>query len=197
MILRALVATWLIDVPHEESESLRNSLLDVRDTLHEASGRKGRPAGRRADPRGRSSCSTWAPRSSTCTRASSVAASRTCRRWPGAASIAPSPPTRKPKISPTGPVVTRLAEGVGLLDGEVIVMQRADPATDPEVALRAAAAAARDGLSAERGVGEPAGRDDGRDARSVAEVVDPADGRPADGRARVSSRSGTSSTSPA
>src|SRR4051794_3889654 len=40
VILRALVATWLIDVPHEESEGLRLDLLDVRDALHEAVGRR-------------------------------------------------------------------------------------------------------------------------------------------------------------
>ncbi|MFI5428042.1 nucleotidyltransferase domain-containing protein [Aeromicrobium sp. UC242_57] len=38
--LRALVATWLIDVPHHESEQLRGELLDVRDALHEVAGRR-------------------------------------------------------------------------------------------------------------------------------------------------------------
>ncbi len=40
VILRALVATWLIDVPHGESEALRSDLLDVRDALHETVGRR-------------------------------------------------------------------------------------------------------------------------------------------------------------
>ena len=39
-MMRALVATWLVDVPHGESEGLRSALLDVRDALHEVSGRR-------------------------------------------------------------------------------------------------------------------------------------------------------------
>ena len=35
VMMRALVATWLVDVPHAESEGLRSALLDVRDALHE------------------------------------------------------------------------------------------------------------------------------------------------------------------
>jgi [protein-PII] uridylyltransferase len=38
-VLKALVATWLVDVPHGELESCRQALLDVRDALHQASGR--------------------------------------------------------------------------------------------------------------------------------------------------------------
>ena len=40
VMMRALVATWLVDVPHGESEGLRSALLDVRDALHEVSGRR-------------------------------------------------------------------------------------------------------------------------------------------------------------
>jgi [protein-PII] uridylyltransferase len=39
VVLRALVATWLVDVPHAEAEACRSALLDVRDTLHEVAGR--------------------------------------------------------------------------------------------------------------------------------------------------------------
>jgi len=38
-VLKALVATWLVDVPHGELESCRQALLDVRDALHEVAGR--------------------------------------------------------------------------------------------------------------------------------------------------------------
>ncbi|MBW8751318.1 MAG: [protein-PII] uridylyltransferase, partial [Propionibacteriales bacterium] len=38
-VLKALVATWLVDVPHGELESCRQALLDVRDVLHAAAGR--------------------------------------------------------------------------------------------------------------------------------------------------------------
>ena len=37
-VLKALVATWLVDVPHVDLERSRLSLLDARDVLHEVSG---------------------------------------------------------------------------------------------------------------------------------------------------------------
>jgi [protein-PII] uridylyltransferase len=39
VVLRALVATWLVDVPHAEAEACRSALLDVRDALHDVAGR--------------------------------------------------------------------------------------------------------------------------------------------------------------
>jgi [protein-PII] uridylyltransferase len=39
VVLRCLVATWLVDVPHAEAEVSRAALLDVRDALHEVAGR--------------------------------------------------------------------------------------------------------------------------------------------------------------
>lgn len=39
VVLRALVATWLVDAPLGEVESLRSELLDVRDVLHASAGR--------------------------------------------------------------------------------------------------------------------------------------------------------------
>ena len=38
-VLKALVATWLVDVPHVDLERSRLALLDVRDALHAAAGR--------------------------------------------------------------------------------------------------------------------------------------------------------------
>jgi len=38
-VLNALVATWLVDVPHGELERCRQSLLDVRDVVHAVAGR--------------------------------------------------------------------------------------------------------------------------------------------------------------
>ncbi len=37
--LKALVASWLVDVPHVELERCRHALLDVRDVLHAVAGR--------------------------------------------------------------------------------------------------------------------------------------------------------------
>ena len=38
-VLTALVATWLVDVPHVDLERSRLALLDVRDALHDVAGR--------------------------------------------------------------------------------------------------------------------------------------------------------------
>ena len=38
-VLKALVASWLVDVPHVDLERSRRALLDVRDVLHERTGR--------------------------------------------------------------------------------------------------------------------------------------------------------------
>ena len=38
-MLRALVATWLVDVPHTDLERSRQALLDVRDVVHDLAGR--------------------------------------------------------------------------------------------------------------------------------------------------------------
>lgn len=145
VILRALVATWLIDVPHEESEGLRLRLLDVRDALHEVAGRRVERLDADVVPDAARLLGMDAEEldlhARQLGRRVAHLSSLAWRRIDGALA-----PPRKVAISSNGPVVSRLAEGVGLLDGEVIVMQRADPATDPELALRAAAVAARDGF---------------------------------------------------
>ncbi len=38
-VLKALVASWLVDVPHQDLERCRMALLDVRDALHAVAGR--------------------------------------------------------------------------------------------------------------------------------------------------------------
>ncbi len=145
VILRALVATWLIDVPHGESEALRSDLLDVRDALHETVGRRVERLDADVIPDVARFLGMGAEELDLHTR-------QLGRRIAHLASLswhkidaALAPPAKR-TITPTGPAVTPLAEGVGVLDGEVIVTGKADPATDPEVALRAAAAAARAGL---------------------------------------------------
>ena len=67
-VLKALVATWLVDVPHADLERSRLALLDARDVLHEVAGR----ASDRVGPdtwsswRRGSGCPTPAPSSATC-----------------------------------------------------------------------------------------------------------------------------------
>lgn len=144
-LLRALVATWLVDVPHVEAEVLRHQLLDVRDRLHEVTGKRGdkmtpdvlpdvaalmgmgaeeldfyvRNLGRRTSHL----CSlVW--RRVDDVLASTTAQSRLKRRTGG------------------GPQLDSIAPGVALLDREVVLTAAADPAKDAELSLRVAYEAA-------------------------------------------------------
>lgn len=143
--LRALVATWLIDVPHGESEELRGQLLDVRDALHEVSGRRVDRLDAEVIPEVAKALGLGAEQldlhARHLGRRNAHLASMAWRKIDDA--IAPQ---RRRTITPTGPAVRVIDDGVAVLDGEVIVTKNADPATDPELALRAAAAAARQGL---------------------------------------------------
>ncbi|MCW2830750.1 MAG: [protein-PII] uridylyltransferase, partial [Aeromicrobium sp.] len=145
VILRALVATWLIDVPHGQSEGLRSALLDVRDALHEVTGRRTERLDPEVVPDVAQLLGMGAEELDLHTRqiGRRIAhlAALSWRRIDEALA-----PVRKKTFTSRGPVVAQLDEGVGLLDGEVIVTRDADPATDPELALRVAAAAARRGL---------------------------------------------------
>ncbi|QGG41996.1 [protein-PII] uridylyltransferase [Aeromicrobium yanjiei] len=163
--LRALVATWLIDVPHGESEWLRTSLLDVRDALHQTVGRRVERLDPEAIPDVAAALGMGAEELDLHTR-------QIGRRIAHLASLAwrkvddALAPPRKGTITSTGPKVSVISEGVGVLAGEVIVTKDADPATDPELALRAAAAAAREGLPL--GPGSAV-----RLARTMGELPDP------------------------
>lgn len=143
--LRALVATWLIDVPHRESELLRSQLLDVRDALHEVSGRRVD----RLDPGVIPDVARILDKDP---EELDLYARQLGRRTAHLAALSwrkiddATAPHRKKRFTATGPVVYPLDDGVAMLDGEVIVARDADPANDPELALRAAAAAARRGL---------------------------------------------------
>ncbi|MGI9084283.1 MAG: [protein-PII] uridylyltransferase [Aeromicrobium sp.] len=144
VMMRALVATWLVDVPHSESEGLRSALLDVRDALHETSGRRLEKLDAEhivdvarfldRDPHELELHTRNIGR-----RLAHLAA----LAWRRVDDVLDSRPTT---ITTAGPAVAPLADGVGRLDDEVIVMRDADPRDDPEVALRAASAAALAGL---------------------------------------------------
>ena len=139
-VLKALVATWLVDVPHVDLERSRLSLLDARDVLHEVSGR----AGDRIGP------DVWAELAPGLGLADAAAVQRHLRvlgrriahlsrltwRRTDDVLLRPSSPAavRRPRLDPLGP-------GVALSAGEVVLDADADP-TDPLLLLRAAALAA-------------------------------------------------------
>ncbi len=140
-VLKALVATWLVDVPHVDLERCRLALLDARDVLHEVAGR----ATDRVSP------DAWTELAAGLGLADAVAAQRHVRElgrriahlsrlaWRRTDAVLSRP------RSPSGarrPQLTALAPGVAMAAGEVVLAADADPARDPLLLLRAAAHAA-------------------------------------------------------
>jgi [protein-PII] uridylyltransferase len=139
-VLKALVATWLVDVPHTELERARVALLDVRDHLHATSGR----GSDRIAPE------VWPDLAEALGLADAEAAQRDVRElgrriahisrltWRRVDALLAAPP------SPTGgrrPALVALEPGIALASEEVVLDAGARPAGDPLLLLRAAAQA--------------------------------------------------------
>jgi [protein-PII] uridylyltransferase len=140
-VLNALVATWLVDVPHTDLERSRRQILDIRDVLHEVSGRS-------AD---RIGPELWGELAAGLGLADGPAAQRhvreagrrithisrlTWRRVDAVLARNTGPrATRTPRLDPIAP-------GLAVSSGEVVLDRRAHPAGDPLLLLRAAAEAA-------------------------------------------------------
>ncbi|MDP9822572.1 [protein-PII] uridylyltransferase [Nocardioides massiliensis] len=144
-VLKALVATWLVDVPHADLERCRTHLLDARDALHAVAGRAtdrvapehwegvarhlGLADERAAQRHVRSQARRMTHLSRLTWRRVDAALGR--RRTPRLG--------RRPDLQPLG-------QGVAIADGEVVLAPRARPDLDPTLLLRAAAEAAERGL---------------------------------------------------
>ncbi|WKN49913.1 [protein-PII] uridylyltransferase [Nocardioides sp. Arc9.136] len=139
-VLRALVATWLVDVPHVELERVRLALLDVRDLVHDVAGR----------PSDRVVPEMWAELATRLelpdARAAQVHVRELGRRithlsrltWRRVEDYLARPAA----VGARRPALTPLAEGVAMAGREVVLDGRARPAQDPVLLLRAAAHAA-------------------------------------------------------
>jgi [protein-PII] uridylyltransferase len=140
-VLKALVATWMVDVPHVELERVRLSMLDVRDALQDAAGR----------PTDRINPEQWSDLAHGLGLADARAAQVHVRelgrrithlshltwRRVDAALARPAPHHRARR-----PELTAVAPGVALANGEVVLDRTARPAEDPILLLRAATVAA-------------------------------------------------------
>lgn len=139
-VLKALVASWLVDVPHAELERSRQSLLDVRDALHAVVSR----------PTDRVAPELWPdiaklldlPDETTAQRQTRAIGRRITHisrlAWRRAESAARAPRSsggRRPRLEP-------VAESVAISDEEVVLTERARPERDSLLLLRAAAEAA-------------------------------------------------------
>lgn len=160
--LRALVATWLVDVPHAEVEELRSALLDVRDALHGTAGRRTDKLMMEDVPAVAAALGMEPQELDLHTRhlgrRIAHVADVTWRRLD--AVLAPqSSPRPRPGVRRRGPAVVQVDVGVGWLGEEVVLTADADPHADPAVALRAAAVAARAGLPLAAGTAQRLARD--------------------------------------
>ena len=139
--LKALVASWLVDVPHADLERCRGSLLNVRDVLHASAGR----ATERIAPE------LWADLADGLGFEDDAAAQRHVRElgrrithlsrltWRRVDGVLARPGSSR---GARRPVLDTLAPGIALSAGEVVLDATARPADDPLLLLRAAALAA-------------------------------------------------------
>jgi [protein-PII] uridylyltransferase len=139
-VLNALVATWLVDVPHADLERCRLQLLDVRDVLHEVAGR----ATDRIAPE------LWPDLAAGLGHDDVEAAQRQVRElgrrithlarltWRRVDAVL----ARPSRVRPRAPELRAVAPGVAISAGEVVLDRRAAPAGDPLLLLRSAAEAA-------------------------------------------------------
>jgi [protein-PII] uridylyltransferase len=148
--LRAVAASWVTDVPHERIAIAHDRLLDVRDALHTVTGRstdrlvlqeQDNVAAALGLLDANALMRSLAGVGRTIVHASDITWRRVAQqldarsrrfRLPGKGA---KPGERVP-----------LATGVVVADGEVVLARDADPAKDPVLVLRAAAAAAQAGL---------------------------------------------------
>ena len=144
-VLRALVATWLVDVPSTDLERCRGRLLDVRDHVQELAGR----------PSDRIAPEMWPELACRLGLEDERAAQRhvreqgrllahlsrlAWRRVDGVLARRGAAAPRRPDLTPLGPGVARSGTEV-VLDGTI------RPADDPLLLLRAAALAAEHDLA--------------------------------------------------
>lgn len=144
VVLQALAASWLADVPHEVAGRSYSRLLDVRDALHAVTGRPGErlllaEQDAVAAAMGLADADVLLSEVSTAARSLSYALDLTSRRARGATTTRRGLRRQRPQLRP-------VAEDLVEHEGEVCLGAGARPHDDPTLAVRAAAAAAREAL---------------------------------------------------
>lgn len=140
-VLRAIEASWLVDASTPALEAARVNLLDVRDELHLISGRQG----------DRIAPEMWGPLAQRLELADAEAAQRHVRSlgrriahlsrlaWRRTDAVMERPTGEKGRRTPA---LERVAPGLAVSRGEVVLDAGVKPADDPTLLLRAAAEAA-------------------------------------------------------
>lgn len=144
-LLRALVATWLVDVPHREAEDLRHQLLDIRDLLHEETDKRSDRLTPEVIP-GIAARLGMSPveldlHVRGLGRRTAHLSALVWKRLDELVS-APDARTRADRRTGAGPQLDPIAPGVAVLEREVVLIAGADPVADPELGLRLAQEAA-------------------------------------------------------
>ncbi len=144
VVLRALVASWLVDVPHPVVERARLDLLNIRDELHTVAGRStdrlvADLAGEVAAGLGLSGRDELLRHVYSTGRTLAHVCDVSWRR---VESLMTRPPRSRRRQRTGGPLLLALDEGVGQHEGEVVLMPDARPERDAVLGLRAAAVAA-------------------------------------------------------
>ena len=152
VVMRAVAASWLADCPHQGLDEARSALLDVRDAVQAVAGRatdrlQAQDQDAVADLLGLSDRDELLRYVSGLGRSVGHAVDLTWHRVtravaapnPGALTEVAGRLVRRPERTP-------LADGVVEQDGEAVLARSVDPATDPTLLLRTAAAAAQAGL---------------------------------------------------
>jgi [protein-PII] uridylyltransferase len=144
-VLKALVATWLVDVSHSDLEPARMQLLDIRDELQAITGR----ATDRIAPE------LWPELAERLGLSGPEAAQRQVREvgrrimhlsrltWHRVDAVLARPPA----VQRRTPALERVAPGVAVAGAEVVLDRGTRPGADPLLLLRAAAEAAERGLA--------------------------------------------------
>src|SRR5918993_1324427 len=140
-VLRAIEASWLVDASTPALEAARQMLLDVRDEVHDLAGR----------PSDRIPPEMWGPLADRLDLADAEAAQRHVRSlgrrvahlsrlaWRRTDAVVSRTAGEKGRRTPA---LERVAPGIAISRGEVVLDAGTKPADDPTLLLRAAAEAA-------------------------------------------------------
>jgi [protein-PII] uridylyltransferase len=140
VLLRGLMASWLIDVPAAELARLQGDLLAIRDALHDTTGR---PTDRLVADYAHEVAARLGMPDTDALRTEIVSLGRGIGHLAAVALrnvdwlLRPTPAG-----GPRRPILDVLAAGVGSYRGEVVLTEKADPSGDVLLGLRAAEAAA-------------------------------------------------------
>ena len=151
VILRAVAASWVTDVPHARVAEPHARLLDIRDALHTVTGRSTdrlvlQEQDNVAAALGLADADELMRHLAEIGRTVGYVLDITWRRVNGVLNSRTSRLRLTGRGSRDAGGRTPLADGVVNSDGEAVLARDADPAKDPVLVLRAAAAAAQAGI---------------------------------------------------